>query len=257
MTDPVALFDAGSLSAEMTVARLVLAGVTGDTLRARVRERAALAALADKSGLDAVASVAAVLGHAQTSVADIAARFDSAVRRAPVASVAVVSLDDPAILARATSEIVAWLWAEGLADAATRVLDLGCGIGRVAAALAGRVRHVHGVDVSAAMLAEARGRVPDDVALSLTDGRSVPPGPWDLVLAVDSFPYAVLAGVAAPLARAVAHALAPDGRFVALNLAYGRDESHIAHSLGAGLRILTAGTRPFTLWDASAWVFGR
>src|SRR4051794_8943806 len=36
------------------------------------------------------------------------------------------------------------------------VLDLGCGIGRLTRALAGRVAHVHALDVSAEMLERAR-----------------------------------------------------------------------------------------------------
>lgn len=45
----------------------------------------------------------------------------------------------------------------GLAlPAGGRAVDIGCGLGRLTRALAGRVAHVHGVDVSADMLARAR-----------------------------------------------------------------------------------------------------
>jgi ubiquinone/menaquinone biosynthesis C-methylase UbiE len=51
-----------------------------------------------------------------------------------------------------------------------RVLDVGCGTGRVAAALAGRGAKVWGVDPSAEMLAVARSRVPSSVGLK--EGRA-------------------------------------------------------------------------------------
>ena len=76
----------------------------------------------------------------------------------PEASVALYSLGDPAILAAATEEIVAWLVAERLLPADADVLDLGCGIGRVGG-VAPRCRSVLGLDVSAGMVAEATRRL--------------------------------------------------------------------------------------------------
>ena len=129
-------------------------------------------------------------------IARIAAFFDRAVAHSPEASVALYSLGDQAILAAATEEIVdvaggARLCCGRSAD----VLDLGCGFGRVAAALAPRCRSVLGLDVSAGMVAEARQR---QGAAARMCGSSRPAGGiwpgsrrmrFDLVLAIDSFPY--------------------------------------------------------------------
>jgi len=53
------------------------------------------------------------------------------------------------------------------------VLDIGCGTGRLEAALAGRAR-VWGVDPSAEMLSEARERVPSSVGLKLGEAERLP-----------------------------------------------------------------------------------
>ena len=55
------------------------------------------------------------------------------------------------------------------------VLEIGCGVGRVAAALASRVRRYVGFDISPAMVEEARARVTaENVAFFESDGTSVP-----------------------------------------------------------------------------------
>ena len=106
-----------------------------------------------------MAGAAAEIDHqAPQDAAAMRAMFDAAVARAPEASVAAFSLGDPADPARATAELVAWLDAEGLLGQAFDVLDLGCGIGRVAAATRLRVRSVLALDVLPAMIAEARRR---------------------------------------------------------------------------------------------------
>ena len=71
---------------------------------------------------------------------------------------AAYSLGDTAVLAAATDEIVAWLVAMDLIGPDSDVLDFGCGIGRIAAAVAPRVRSVIGLDLSPGMIAEARRR---------------------------------------------------------------------------------------------------
>jgi SAM-dependent methyltransferase len=55
------------------------------------------------------------------------------------------------------------------------VLDLGCGVGRLTRALAGRVALVHGLDVSAEMLARARDALAglQNVELHLGDGATL------------------------------------------------------------------------------------
>ena len=112
---------------------------------------------------------------------------------------AAYSLNDPAVLAAATAEIVEWLAREGLIGPDRDVLDLGCGIGRVSAAIARRCRSVLGLDVSPKMVAEARrrhGAVPG-LGFDATPGTglaAIACGSFDLVLAVDSFPYLLQAG---------------------------------------------------------------
>lgn len=64
-------------------------------------------------------------------------------------------------------------------DGAAEVLDLGCGPGRIARALAARVRRVVALDVSAEMLAQARVRNPRlaNVEWLLGDGETLEPIP--------------------------------------------------------------------------------
>ena len=189
--------------------------------------------------------------------------------RAPEASVAAYSLNDPAILAAATAEIVCWLADGGLIGPDRDVLDLGCGIGRVAAALAPRCRSVLGLDVSAGMVAEARlrhGGMPG-LRFGPTSGRdlaSLPSAALDLVLAVDSFPYLVQAGedVADRHLADAARMLRPGGALAILNLSYGRDaasdRADLTRWVGThGLHAALEGGRPFTLWDATAFVLRR
>ena len=84
--------------------------------------------------------------------------FDRAVALSPEASVAAYSLGDAGVLDRATAELLAWLNEERLLGLEKDVLDLGCGIGRVALAIAPRARSVLGLDVSPGMIDEAQRR---------------------------------------------------------------------------------------------------
>jgi predicted TPR repeat methyltransferase len=89
-------------------------------------------------------------------------------------------------------------------------LDLGCGTGLMGEALRGRVDHLTGVDLSAAMIAKARERgVYDDLvvgdAAALMRERPVV---FDLIVAADSLVYV---GDLAALFAAAATALARDG----------------------------------------------
>ncbi|HYZ20774.1 MAG TPA: class I SAM-dependent methyltransferase, partial [Rhodopila sp.] len=185
----------------------------------------------------------------------------------PEASVAMYSLGDPSTLAAATDEIIGWLRSNDLITPATTVLDLGCGIGRIAAALAPHVRSVHGVDVSPAMVREASRRcagVPN-VHFALTTGTDLaacPDGTFNLVLAVDTFPYLVQAGVAERHIAESRRVLRPAGSLVILNLSYriapGHDHLDAATWVRLhGFTIERNAERPFGLWDASCWIFRR
>ena len=202
-------------------------------------------------------------------MARIAAFFDRAVAHSPEASVALYSLGDPVILAAATDEIVAWLEAQGLLRPGMDVLDLGCGFGRAAAVLAPRCRSVLGLDVSPGMVAEARRRhaALANVRFAPTSGQSLaalPDAAFDLVLAIDSFPYIVQTGAAtADLhAAGAARILRPGGALCILNLSYRddpvQDRADAARWAGAhGFTLAVADLAPFRLWDGSAYVLRR
>ena len=256
---------AGHISPEVALARLLLDGhglaeiermlPAGSALAARFRDQ--------KANLPAVARMLedARVDHAAACTTQaVAAMFDRAVQAAPEASVAAYALNDPAVLARATTELVDWLRRRGYARADAFVLDLGCGIGRVAAALSPYVRSVLAVDVSPRMIGEAKRRHGGlaNVDFQVTDGPPVlPASSVDLALAVDSFPYLVQAGVADQAMEALAPMLKPGGVLAVLNLSYAADDHALAADWSErfGIALEMDGDRPFTLWDGAAFVF--
>ncbi len=276
--NPIADCLAGHISPEVAVARMLLAALPADAITAELDaipspdpSWAAMRALVTgrRQALDALADQVRHTGARHSAagdtpaegVAQIARFFDHAVAYSPEASVALYSLGDPAILAAATQEIIDWLKLPPGAD----MLDLGCGIGRIAAALAPRCQSVLGLDVSAGMVVEARRRHPA-LRFEQTAGQdldALAPGSLDLIIAVDSFPYIVQTGpetVAAHLAGA-ARALRPGGALVILNLSYRADPAQdLADALAwqaHGFTLEIAGTRPFRVWDGTAFVFRR
>ncbi len=263
----VAAWLAGEISPEVALSRLLLGGLTPDEILAAVPPGSALAALAvrQQANLGAVARMLAQarINHSGAQDAQAIARmFDRAVAEAPDASVAAYTLNDPEVAARATAEIVGWLVNQGLAVGP--VLDLGCGTGRVAAALAPYAEPVLGLDVSPGMVAEAQRRYGTDrrLAFAVTDGQppgDLPAGSLGLVLAVDSFPYLIQSGLADAHAASAAKCLRPGGALVILNLSYEGDASaHVGGWCAAyGLSPEQCGTRPFTLWDGTAFVLRR
>ena len=276
---------AARISPEVAVARMLLAGVAAEGIAAELaRHRtaspdarwAAMAGLVkgraaslDRLAAEVAATSAQHDASGQDGVARIAAFFDRAVAHSPEASVALYSLGDPSILAAATAEIVGWLEAHGLLRAGSDVLDLGCGIGRVAAAVAPRCRSVLGLDVSAGMVAEARRRHAGlaNARFQQTAGRdldALPGGAFDLVLAIDSFPYIVQAGTALVdrHVAGAARALRPGGALAVLNFSYrgdGEADRADAAALSAahGFTLERDGSAPFKLWDGTAFVLRR
>ncbi len=276
---------AGRISPQVAVARMLLAGSDAAGILAALDragaapEIEAMRALvgARRGQLDALAAevAATAAGHTAAGatpgegVARIAAFFDRAVQHSPEASVALYSLGDPTILAAATREIVEWLASERLLRPDADVLDLGCGIGRVAGALASRCRSVLGVDVSPGMVEEAGRRLAalPNVSVRRTGGEDLDwlePAALDLVLAIDSFPYIVQTGAATALrhVEGAARALRPGGALCILNLSYRNDaDADRADVAGwaqaTGLRVGHDGGRPFRLWDATAFVLAR
>ena len=290
--DAIGLCLRGAISPEVAVARLLLGGEVAAGIAGLVAARrpdpptprwAALARLVEGrvAALDRLAGEIAQVGSdhtgfAEGGVARVAAFFDRQAARTPEAGVALYSLGDPAILAAATAEIVAWLDAErllgprpGMTAEKPDVLDLGCGIGRMAAALAPRCRSVLGLDVSAGMVAEARRRCAGlgNVRFEVTAGEDlarVAEDAFDLVLAVDSFPYIVQVGgdVTERHVAGAARTLRAGGALAVLNLSYRQDlMADRADATGwaarHGFALVRAGERPFALWDGVAFVFRR
>ncbi|MFT8246688.1 class I SAM-dependent methyltransferase [Roseomonas sp. BN140053] len=295
--DPIALCLLGDISPEVALTRLLLGGASAEGIAERLhalRPRPdtprwqALAALVE-ARRDALRGLAAEIARtggdhaalagteegstgngstgANNGVARVAAFFDHAVGYSPEASVALYSLGDPRILQAATAEIVDWLEAQDLLRPGMDVLDLGCGIGRLALALAPRCRSVLGLDVSAGMVAEARRRCAalPGIRLEQTGGEDLAlagSAAFDLLLAVDSFPYIEQAGLAEPHIAEAARVLRPGGAAVLLNLSYrcdlAADRADLHRWAAAhGLHVTLAGERPFALWDGAAFVLHR
>lgn len=169
----------------------------------------------------------------------------------------------------ATAGIVAMLADWDLLDPRSVVLDIGCGIGRLEAALASRVASVTGLDLSRAMLEEAsrRCRALPNVRFvlgSASDLSDIPDASVDLILLIDTFPHVMRSGreLAAQLCAESARVLEPAGSLLILNVSYGGDADADLLELaqlaeGAGLEIRRADWRPLTCGDAPAFQLVR
>ena len=273
MTDSVTSCLQGRISPQVAVSHMLLGGMDAAGIAAAIQagrpagsspEWMLLASLVEgrHATLDQLAAEIRQTGSNHSAVggiAGIAAFFDRAVAHSPEAGVALYSLGDPALLEAATAEIVGWLHAEGLSPPGARVLDFGCGIGRVAAPLATEGRTVLGVDVSPRMVAEARRRhdATPGLCFEVTTGEAVPDGPFDLILLADSMPYVFQAGVADTVIAAMAEALAPGGAIVVMNLSYGRTEAEDLADIerwAAWHALAMRKSAPFSLWDGRAFI---
>lgn len=188
--------------------------------------------------------------------------FDLAVGRDEPSSVAAHSLGDHKVLEKATREIVELFDRLSLLGPHRRVLEIGCGLGRIVAAIAPQVDEAFGIDISPAMIRTARQRSTDlrNVALSVTSGRDLaqfPTASFDLVYAADSFPYIHHAGrrLAAGHVREAARVLRPGGDLVILNYSYREDVNEDRRELArlcasCGFELLANGDQPLRMWDA-------
>lgn len=127
-----------------------------------------------------------------------------------------------------------------LAPPGARVLDAGCGTGRVAIRLAALGYRCVGVDNDASMLAEARVSSAD-VTWLLCDLLDIDRrlGPFDLAVAAGNVIPLVAPGSEAEVIARLCEPLAPSGRLVA---GFGLDAAH-----------LPLPDAPFGLADYDAW----
>ncbi len=113
------------------------------------------------------------------------------------------------------------------------MLDLGCGTGLAGAAFRPRVRHLSGVDLSPAMIAEARARgiydrLETGELVEFLGAERAARRRYDLVIAADVFVY--LFDLAA-IARAVAGVLSPGGLFAFTVETHGGDGVELGEKL--------------------------
>lgn len=217
---------------------------------------------------DAWVTVEGVMREAdhERAPADWGQVFDRLVRVSPEGSVALYALGSPELLRDVTQDVVARLREWGLLGRDRRLLEIGCGIGRLTLALAPEMAEALGLDVSAEMVAEARRRGAGcpNASFAHTEGRDlagVAPESVDLVLAADVFPYLVASDPALAFRHIEesARVLRPGGALLILNYSYrgddGRDRADIRAAFArVGFRLERDGTRDFALWDGSAYL---
>lgn len=197
----------------------------------------------------------------EESVADCRLFFDRSVSRDEIASVAAYSLGDPGLLAVATREIVTLFERWGFLGPDRKTLEIGCGIGRMQAALSPRVAEAVGIDVSPKMIAAARRRnegLPN-VRFAVSSGLDLADfeaESYDLVFAVDSFPYIHQAGpsLVETHFREASRVLRPGGDFVILTYSYrddlAADRAEFQRRCRAtGFALAVNGAQPFEFWD--------
>jgi SAM-dependent methyltransferase len=206
-------------------------------------------------------------GSQESRIGQIASLFDRAAAISPAAGIALYSLGEAQLLDASTHEIVALMRAWNLFGLQSRVADVGCGTGRFLAALAPCVHSIVGIDISQAMLDAARSRVAGFANAFVVRGSgrdlsALGSGPFDLVLAVDSFPYLIQAGVAETHAGDCAGMLAPGGHLLIMNYSYrgdlDADRAELAQLAAKfGFTVLRNGTRDLQLWDGAAFVLEK
>lgn len=274
----LARYLAGDLPANVALMQLLVEARSSREAAALVEARRSLAAEPDRIRLAAllglmrahpeawrtVRSVMAEADHAAVAPADWSEVFDRLARASPEAGVALYALGDPDLLGAATAEVAARLREWGLTGPGRRLLELGCGYGRLSLALADDFAEILGLDVSGEMIAEARRRAAGRPHLRFArtaggDLAGVASGSVDTLLAADVFPYLVSAGSAPRHVAEAARVLSPGGALVILNYSYrgddARDRAEAASAFAAsGLTLERDGTRDCALWDARTFL---
>lgn len=211
---------------------------------------------------ETIRAVLAAVGQSNGGeVADWSRCFDRAAEISPEASVALYSLGRADLLESATAEVVAYMRRHGLLRPGHTALEIGCGIGRFLVPLAGEFRFVVGLDISLEMLREARRRCAglDSIALLRGSGKGLEclaSASFDLVFAIDSFPYIVASGEAAVVRhiQEVSRVLRPGGTCFIVNYSYRGDRAThraalTAYANSAALRLLSRSADALCNWD--------
>jgi len=260
------------VSAGMTLTRLLLEHRSVEAVRLQLVD-SPLQAVLDRheaGARQALAVLQLVDDPAEPGLQGCRRLFDAAAGVSGRAGVALYALDDEAMLAAATVEALELLAVLGVGRPGQRVLDIGCGIGRFEAALAGKVGSITGIDLSPEMIGLARQRCAglDNVELRVCDGVDLgmfPDGAFDAVIAIDSFPFLYRAGgveLAGRHVREAARVLGRAGELVVLNLSYRGDlardvEDARAFAAAGGLSLQRAGTTDLRAWDGRTFHFHK
>ncbi|MBY6435983.1 class I SAM-dependent methyltransferase [Rhodococcus kroppenstedtii] len=133
----------------------------------------------------------------------------------------------------------------------SRILDAGCGTGRLAVELARRGHRVTGVDLDPVLVAEARTRAGIDVVLGDLLTVPVDPASFDAVVAAGNVLVFLAPGTEATVLRRWYDALRPGGRMIA---GFATDR---AYSPDDALRDLAAvgfvAVQRFSTWSLDPW----
>ena len=196
-----------------------------------------------------------------------AAVFDRSLELSPAASVALYSLGRPDLLHKATEEIIDRMRTWKLFPPECTALEIGCGNGRILHAIASEVRLTVGIDISSGMLTAARERCAkqSSIVVARTSGRDLAAfagACFDLVYAVDSFPYLVSSGFAACHLQEATRVLKRDGHLLIMNYSYRGtlepDRREIATMAGKlGLTVVRDGTGDLAYWDATTFLLQK
>ena len=219
----------------------------------------------------AVSSIAALARQSErcgekARLEEISALFDRVHAISPDAGVALYSLGEASLLKEATREIVSLIEAWNLCGRQSRVLDLGCGTGRMLEALAPRVGEITGTDISQAMVETAARRISwfPNASVVRTSGRDITElkACFDLVLAIDSFPYLVQADVAEAHIAGCAALLRERGYVLIMNYSYrgdvAKDSDDLARlAMQYGFSVLRSGSRDLKLWDGTTFLLQK
>jgi ubiquinone/menaquinone biosynthesis C-methylase UbiE len=266
--------DAGAVRAtvdEVTMRAAALSRATDSLLRDRVDDLTQLT-VENELGCERIAEMLRssmdspqMAPTVEAGIAFCERLFDWSVQQSEEASVALYSLGNPTLLERATREIIVQLQEWNVIGRDLTVLDIGCGIGRIAAELGPRCKDVHGIDVSRQMINIALRRCEPLENVHLLKGsghdlREFLDQSFDTAIAVDTFPYLNQSGTAlveSYFAEA-ARVLKPNGHLIILNYSYRGDDNADKTDVEKmakdyGFDILVSGERPFTMWDGSAF----